>query len=271
MHKLLKMGALVVVMITMATAAIADGTKSRLEEIKERGYLIVGVTSEAPPFGFIDDKNELVGYEIDVAKLIAKAFFKDENKIEFVKQSFSARWSNIDTGKIDFGIQVTTVYPERLLRVAFTRPYINSGTAVVVRKADGISTIADLNKDGIRAGLITNPQQEERRKRYFPKTTPVTFDGWTPMLLGLRANRVDLIQMDLPQAQWFAATSDDLLVLPGLISEPTYNAIFSKHGDFPLWLALDQLVASMRGGPLYAEYTAIFKKWFGVEPERVSP
>ena len=90
--------------------ADAQAVKSKLDEVRARGKVIVGVTSEAPPFGFIDDKGELVGFDIDVAKLIAKGIFGDDTKIELFKQGFAARWPNTQNGTIDFGIMVTTVY-----------------------------------------------------------------------------------------------------------------------------------------------------------------
>ena len=58
----------------------AAAGKSKLDEVRARGKVIVGVTSEAPPFGFIDEKGELVGFDIDVAKLIAKGIFGDETQ-----------------------------------------------------------------------------------------------------------------------------------------------------------------------------------------------
>src|SRR5918994_5548993 len=129
-----------------AQQAPAPGAGSKLDEVRARGRLIVGVTSEAPPFGYIDEKGELVGFDIDVAKLMAKAVFGDESKIELLKQGFAARWPNTQNGTIDFGIMVTTVYADRALQVAFTRPYIDSGIVMVVKKDSAIKTIADLNK-----------------------------------------------------------------------------------------------------------------------------
>ena len=264
-------GMLAAGLVALGSVGAVQAQETRLSDIIERQKIVIGVTSESPPFGFINDKNELDGFEIDLAKLIGRALFGKDGHVELVQQSFSARWDNINSGRIDFGLQVTTVYPERLLRVAFTRPYIDTGTAVMVRSSDSYSSIEELNKPELRAGIVTNPQQEARRARYFPATQPVAFDGYSPLLLALRTNRVDFIQMELPQAQWYAASDERLVVLPGLISEPSYNAIFVKIGDTPLLAALDQIVASMRGGPLHSEYSEIFEKWFGVVPDRQSP
>ena len=102
---------------TACRAAAGPGrSKSKLDEVLARGKVIVGVTSEAPPFGYIDDKGELVGFDIDVAKLIAKGIFGDDSKIELFKQGFAARWPNMQNGTIDFGIMVTTVYADRALQ-----------------------------------------------------------------------------------------------------------------------------------------------------------
>lgn len=87
--------------------------KSKLDEILSRGKLIVGVSSESPPFGFVDEKGELAGFDIDIARLIAKATFGDPGKIEFIRQSAAQRWPNAQNGTIDFGAQTTTIYADR--------------------------------------------------------------------------------------------------------------------------------------------------------------
>lgn len=73
-----------------STSALAQ--QSKLDEVVARGKVIAGVSSESPPFGFVDDKGELVGFDIDIARLIAKVMFGDANKVELFRQPFSARW-----------------------------------------------------------------------------------------------------------------------------------------------------------------------------------
>ena len=243
--------------------------KSKLDEVIARGYVKVGVSSEAPPFGFISDKGELVGFDIDIARLIAKGLFKDPEKIEFVKQGFAARWANTQSGKIDFGIQVTTVYPDRALKVAFTRPYIDSGIAIVVRKDLGISSIKTLNDSKFTAAMLTNPQSKERHERYFPNAKSNVFDSVSALLTAVRTNRAQFLQIDLPVAGWFTTQHDDVVVLPELITDRTYNAVFLRQGDFKWWLTLDTIVGTMRGGSRFSDYADVFEKWFGVRPKQL--
>ncbi len=253
----------------LAQAPAAGAEKSRLDEVMQRGKVIVGVTSEAPPFGFIDEKGELVGFDIDIAKLIAKYLFgKDESptRIEFVKQGFAARWPNVESGAVDFGIQVTTILPDRVLRVGFTRPYIDSGIVLVVRKNSPFKQLKDLNDAKYTTAVLTNPQQAERAKLHFPKAKVVVFDSVAAEFTAVKTNRADAAQLDTPVAKWYVKQNPDMRILEEAMMPPTNNAIFLKLGDFKWWQVLDTLVGEMTGGSLYPEYAAIYEKWFGSKP-----
>jgi polar amino acid transport system substrate-binding protein len=253
----------------LSTTSVQAQEKSRQDTVLERGKVIVGVTSEAPPFGFIDDKGELVGFDIDIAKLMAKSLFgKDSTSknIEFVKQGFAARWPNVDSGAVDFGIQVTTILPDRVLRVAFTRPYIESGIVVVVRKDSTFKLLKDLDDAKYTTAVLTNPQQAERAKLHFPKAKMLTFDSIAAEFTAVRSNRADAAQLDTPVARWYVKQNPDMRILDEPMMPPTNNAIFLKMGDFKWWLTLDTLVGEMTGGSLFPEYSAIYEKWFGVKP-----
>jgi len=253
----------------MATGAAQAQEKSRLDEILARGKLIVGVTSEAPPFGFIDDKGELVGFDIDIAKMLAKYLFNgDESgkRIEFVRQGFAARWPNVENGTVDIGIQVTTILPDRVLRVAFTRPYIDSGIVLVVRKNTPYKKLADLNSDKLTMALLTNPQQAERAKKFFPRAKTQIFDSIAAQFTAVKSNRADGAQLDTPVARWYVKQNPEMRILEEPLVPPTNNAVFMKQGDFKLWHAVDTLIGEMTGGSLHNEYAAAYEKWFGEKP-----
>lgn len=246
------------------TAAAAG--RSKLDEVRARGKVIVGVTSEAPPFGFIDDKSELVGFDIDVAKLIAKGIFGDDSKIELFKQGFAARWPNTQNGTIDFGIMVTTIYPDRALQVAFTRPYIDSGIVLVVKKDSPVKTIADLNKPEFTVAHLTAPVQEERGKRLYPNAKFLTFDAISAQFNAVKLGRATACQLDAPVALFYLKDNPEFRILEEWLTDVTGNGIFLRPDDFKWWLFLDTMVAEMLGGSRWSEYKTIYKKWFGVEP-----
>ena len=254
------------VMLVASGVAHAQAPKSRLDEVLARGHVIVGTSSEAPPFGFVNDKGDLVGFDVDIAKLVARSLFGGEEKIELVKQGFAARWANVQSGKIDFGIQVTTIYPDRALKVAFTRPYIDSGIVLVVKKTSPIKKLADVDREKYTVAILTAPVQADRAKKFFPRAKTTTFDSLSAQFTAVKTGRADAAQLDVPVALWYAKENPDIRLVDEMMSDVTNNAIFCKLDDFAWWRVLDTIVGEMRGGSLWSEYKAIYKKWFGVDP-----
>lgn len=241
--------------------------RSRLDEVLQRGSLIVVTLGTAPPFAFKDDKGELVGFDIDVARLIANALFRDPNKIEFVTVTSDGRWPAIESGRADMGVGGTTVYPDRAIRVAFTRAFIDSGVSILVSKASGIKSLEDLNQDKFIIANLNNPQMADRAAASFPKAKVVTFDTPSGQFLAVKSGRAHALQIDTPTADYFAASSaKDFEVLPTLLTPSQNNAIYMKPGDFKWWLWLDTFVSELRTGSLYSKYTEIYQKWFGKNP-----
>ena len=270
-HLPFRVFALLTFLVALTNAASAQQA-SQFDAVMKRGQLIVGVSSEAPPFGFIDAKGELVGFDIDIARLIAKSLFGDDNakRVKFVKEGFAARWPNIESGAIDVGIQLTTIQPDRILRVGFTRSYIDSNFVLVVRAASKIHTLADLNNPSYSTAILAGPIQKTRADTYFPKAGQVVVDSTAAQFTAVKTNRVDAAQLDKPVALWYAKTNPDIRTIDERISSPVNNAIFMRLGDFKWWQVLDTLVSEMRGGSLFDEYSAIYEKWFGVKPTNLN-
>ena len=266
MKKLNYLSVTLLSVILLAIVPVSFAGESTLDTVLKRGKVIVGVTSESPPFGFISDQGELVGFDIDIAKLIANKLFGEDGHIEFLKQGFAARWANANSGKIDFGIQITTVHSQRPTKVAFTRSYVDSGIVLVSKKGSGINKIADANKSNFTVANLTVPAQEDRAKRLFPKAKLIVFDSTAAQFNAVRTGRANAAQLDEPIARWYASQHDDVLVTEDWITPPTNNAVFTKLGDFTWWLVLDTYVNELRNGSLYPEYAEIYKKWFGKRP-----
>jgi polar amino acid transport system substrate-binding protein len=266
MKKINYLSVLLLSVILLATVPLAFAEESTLDTVLKRGKVIVGVTSESPPFGFISEDGELVGFDIDIAKLIANKLFGEDGHIEFLKQGFAARWANANSGKIDFGIQITTVHSQRPTKVAFTRSYVDSGIVLVSKKGSGINKIADANKSNFTVANLTVPAQEDRAKRLFPKAKLIVFDSTSAQFNAVRTGRANAAQLDEPIARWYASQHDDVLVTEDWITPPTNNAVFTKLGDFTWWLVLDTYVNELRNGSLYPEYAEIYQKWFGKRP-----
>lgn len=142
--------------IGAAAAAALDPAKayaqaaggSLLRTVLDRGKLIVGTGSTNAPWHFEDEKGELTGMDITMAKILAKGLFDDENAIEFVRQDPAARIPNIATGKVDITIQFMTVTPGRAQQVAFTRPYYVEGIALLTKPGSPKEKFSALSEGG---------------------------------------------------------------------------------------------------------------------------
>jgi polar amino acid transport system substrate-binding protein len=259
---------LAAVLVLLASLAAAQAQeKSRLDEVLQRGSLIVVTLGTVPPFAFKDDKGELVGFDIDVARLAANALFRDPNKIEFVIVTSDGRWPAIESGRADMGVGGTTVYPDRAIRVAFTRAFIDSGISIMVAKSSGIKSLEELNQEKYTVANLNNPQMADRAQMFFPKAKIITFDTPSGEFLAVKSGRAHALQIDTPTADYFAATSaSDFEVLPTLLTASQNNAIYLKPGDFKWWLWLDTFVSELRTGSLYPKYAETYQKWFKKDP-----
>src|SRR5258705_8685630 len=144
-------------LLALAFALPAQAQESRLDVVVKRDKLIVATYSTAPPLAFTDEKGQLVGFEIDLARLIAKDLLGDPNKIEFMIVQSEGRFPSVLSGRADFAIAVTTVYPERAAKVAFTTPYMDSGVGMLVRRDANVKNLADLNNEKFTITGQNNP------------------------------------------------------------------------------------------------------------------
>ena len=115
-----------------------------MDVVLKRDKLIVGQYSTSPPLAYVDDNGELVGFEIDMAREIAKDLLGDPKKVEFVVLQSDGRFPAALSGKIDFGLCSTTITGDRAARIAFTRPYLDTGGSIIARKDAGIQSLKDL-------------------------------------------------------------------------------------------------------------------------------
>lgn len=255
-----------VVGLTASLTGSAQAQGSRLDEIVKRDKLIVATFSTAPPFCYTDENGKLVGFDIDISRLIAKSLLGDENKVEFQTVTSEGRWPAVNSGRADIGLASTTVYPDRALRVAFSRPYIDSSISILVRQDAKVNNLAELNNSKFALANLSNPQMADRAKRFLPNVKVLTFDTPSAMFAAVKSGQAQAMQMDTPVLNWYAANNKDLKVLPENLAAIQGNAIFMKPGDFALWLWMDTVVQEMTAGSRYNEYTEIYRKWFGRNP-----
>jgi len=262
-------GALVFSLAAASTAAPASAQESQLDVVLKRDKLIVGTYSTSPPLAFVDDSGNLIGLEIDLAHAIAKDLLGDPNKVEFVVLQSDGRFPAVLSGKIDFGLCSTTITGDRAVRIAFTRPYIDTGGSIIARKDAGIKTVQELNNSKFTYAILNVPPAIARAKEVLPNVTQLLLDSPSALFLAVKTGRATAFAIDKPIADYYEAENQDLVRLDTTGTPFAYvsnDSIFLKPGDFKWWLFLDTWVGELRGGSRYDQYVAWYRKWLKKDP-----
>lgn len=120
-----------ILLAAFLTLSFAFGEDSSLSAIRERGFLRVAVFTDAPPFSYKDANGEYQGYEIMLARRLAKELFDDEQKVEFIAVESSRRIEALEEGAADIVLANFTVKRERKGRVDFANPYAKTSIGIL--------------------------------------------------------------------------------------------------------------------------------------------
>jgi len=174
--------------------------ESLLDVVLKRDKIIVATYSTSPPLAYVDEKGDLVGFEIDMAREIAKDLLGDPKKGEFVVVQSDGRFPAALSGKVDFGLCSTTIYPDRAVRIAFTRPYLDTGNSVIVRKDAKIKTIQELNDPKYTYAILNVPPAIDRAKQVLPNVKQLLLDSPSALFLAVKTGRATAFNIDKPIA-----------------------------------------------------------------------
>ena len=127
---------------TTEAAAEAEATgDDLLNEIKERGYIIVGTEGTWSPYTYHNDNDELVGFDVEVAKYIADYIGVD---IQYSETLWGSMFASLDAGQIDVVINSVSYSDERAEKYDFSEPYNYSQHAFLALKDnDEVNTLED--------------------------------------------------------------------------------------------------------------------------------
>lgn len=122
-----------------------DKNPSSVEAIKERGKLKVAVFGDLSPYGYVDSSGKNQGYDVYLAKRLAKDLLGDESKIEFVVVNAEERVDALKSNKVDIVLANFTKTADREKVVDFASPYMKVGIGVVSPKSAAITDAKQLD------------------------------------------------------------------------------------------------------------------------------
>lgn len=167
---------------------------SGLEAIKQRGTIRIGVFSDKPPFGYVDENGQNQGYDVYLAKRLAKDLLGDESKVEFVLVEAASRVEYLQSGKVDVILANFTVTPERAEAVDFCDPYMKVALGVVSPNGAPVTDMSQLK--GKKVIVNKGTTAETYLTQNYPDIELLKFDQNTEAFNALKDSRGDALAHD---------------------------------------------------------------------------
>ncbi len=256
------MVAILVAFFMVSTSALsADielAKKSTLESILKKGELRVGFEAGYMPFEMTNKKGKFVGFDIDMAKEMAKAM-----GVKFIP--VNTAWDGIIpsliTDKFDIIMSGMTVTQERNLKINFADPYIIVGQTILINKKHKgkIKSYKDLNNSKYIVTSKLGTTGEQAVKRLIPKCNYKSFETEPEAALEVVNGKADAFVYDLPYCVVFMAQqgAGKLVFLDKPFTfEPLAWAV--KKGDPDLMNWLNNFLSQIKND---GRYERIYNKW----------
>jgi general L-amino acid transport system substrate-binding protein len=221
--------------LVLAATGLAEA--QTLDQVRERGNLICGVTQGTPGFSNPDDAGDWAGFDVDVCRAIAAAVLDDADAVSYVPLSNTERFTALQSGEVDILSRTTTrtLNRDTALGLNFAPVVFYDGQGFMVREDSGIASAMEL--DGASVCVSAGSTTELNVADYFAANgmeyAPVRFERAEEVLAAYDAGRCDVYTSDrsaLAARRLLMAEQGVHVLLPETISkEPLAPAV--RHGD----------------------------------------
>ncbi len=247
--------------LTLSMASLIGLTQAQgiLNDAVKRGSLKVGTAPIYMPFQMTSKRGDIIGFEIDIAKEMAKALGV---KLELVSTDYDGIIPALLTEKFDIIMSGMTITQKRNLQVNFVDPFIEVGQTILLRKeiAANIKNYKDLNNEKYRLTSAIGTSGEATIKRLMPKAKYTSYDNAQTALLEITNNQADALVYDsiLNEVALLKVGGDKLVHLDHKFTyEPLAWAI--RKGDVDSLNWLNNFLRQIKND---GTYERIYHKWF---------
>lgn len=220
-----------------------NDSNGKVAKIKENGKLVVGLSADYAPYEFHimkDGKNQIVGFDIDIAKEIAKDMDVD---LEIKEMDFGAIVQSVKSGAIDLGISGITPDEKRKEAVDFSDIYYEADQGILINKnnKDSIKGIEDLK--GKKVGAQIGSIQAEIANGIEGADVKL-LDNVNTLILELKTGKLDALIVELPVAKIATEVNEELATADnGIKNSEGGSAIAIQKGNKDL---VDQVNATIK-------------------------
>lgn len=262
MKKFSYLSTIILVLLTLILGACSK-KDSGLAAIKAKGQLIIGLDDTFAPMGFKNEKGEIIGFDIDLAKEVAKRL-----GIEAVFKP--SEWSGIvlelKSKNIDVVWNGMTITEDRKKEINFSNTYMTNSQIIVTLANSPLNSKTDLNGKivGLQLGSSSfDAVSKDELSKSFKEIKK--YDTNVEALMDLEAGRIDSVVVDEIVARYYIAQKEKnsnkiiFKVLNDDFGKEEYGVGIRKE-DTDLKEAIDKTIDEMKKD---GSYDAIYENWFG--------
>lgn len=231
-----------------------------LDSVKKAGVLKIGLEDSFPPMEFRDNKNQVKGFDVDMATEIGK---KLGVKTQIVSTDFNGIILALKSGKFDAIISGMSITDERKKQIDFSEPYVMSGQIIVAKSSNAaINKSADLKGKTVGVELGTTGEKSAGKLSGLKEVKK--YDKATEALQDLLTGRLDAVIIDEPVGRYYVSSQDKKgqykVLNEKLTSEPM--GIGFKKGDKEFEAAVQKAVNDLKKDGTLSKLSI---KWFGTD------
>nr|WP_244610102.1 amino acid ABC transporter substrate-binding protein [Lampropedia puyangensis] len=233
-------------------------TAAPAQDAKAATTIVVGLDDNFPPMGFRDEKNEIVGFDIDMAREVAKRL---NINAQFRPIDWSAKEAELNSKRVDVLWNGLTITEERKKHIGFTAPYMENHQIIVVSAKSDIT-----NKAGL-AGKVVGAQEgssavdainKDEAAKTFKQLK--TFGDNITAMMDLGTGRLDAVVLDEVVGRYYVAKrASEFKVLQDHFGTEEYG-VGTRKDDAELLKKLDDTLAGMKKDGTAQK---ISEQWFG--------
>jgi polar amino acid transport system substrate-binding protein len=229
-----------------------------MARIAQRGRIIVGADQNAYLLGYRDPATgQLNGFDIEVARQLAKAIFGTPDAIQFRGLNAADRIPAIQNGDVDVVVRSMTITCDRLQQVAFSTEYLTAAQRVLVNRGSGVRGMDDLGGKKVCAARGSTNIPVIQQAAAHP--VAVAADNVSDCMVLLQQGQIDAVSTDDSILVGLAAQDPNTEVVGApLTSNPVGIAMPKAATDLVRFVnaVLDRIRAD-------GTWTAIYQRWFG--------
>ena len=243
-------GTLVLASLSISAPVLAD----ELDTIKEKGVIRIAMSGAYPPFNFVNDANEVVGFDPAIGTEIAKRM---ELEVKIITTAWDGIIGGLLANKYDAIVGSMTITEERDKVVDFVGPYYATKRAIFTKEGSDIKSVKQL--DGATLGVTLGETHEQWAREAGYKIR--TYKGLPELLMELDNGRVDAIVNDRIAAMLAIKENGYKMVeLPDLETEAFGAGIAIREGNPELKAAMQKALDDMMADGTYLK---IANEWVG--------